>query len=381
MRISINAILESLFILCVSILWCEFGYYYYTFRYKCHGWPEPGDMTSQQEFTRIMVISDTHIMGPLRSFLFDKWRREWEMKQAFSFAASIYEPDVVVFLGDIFDEGSFSSDDLFDKAKSDFEKIFPHHLNKHKRIIIPGNHDVGNHDQMTAFPYLIHRFHVAFGSTTNVELLDSRGLKGLNIISINSMTFYNDSCPYCSQSIAYVNRIALKLDELRANPDFSEPILLIHIPLYRKDDSQCDHPSSISNRVKEENIEGKDVIHKSASSFLLSRLKPRLILSGHTHMDCVTFHKSPNDSNEITVSSFNHKYAENKPSLLLLSVNRNNTFTKHCPLIDEWMIAIIYTSVVVIIIWRLSRPLSSIDNSFHHNTKRKRKGIKYKRGC
>lgn len=362
MRIAVYASLESLLLICASILWCEFGYYYYIFHFGCNGWPQPEDATNQETFTRVMVLSDNHIMGSLRSMLFDKLRREWEMKQAFSFAISAFQPDVIIFLGDIFDEGSYSRDELFDKARDDFASIFPHNPNKHQRVIIAGNHDVGNHDQTISFPYLIHRFHDAYGSTPNVELLDSTKLSGLNIIAMNSMSFYNDSCPYCLRSIADVNRIARELDQRRAEfpQDYSAPILLTHIPLYRLDDTSCEHPYSLRNKVKHKNIEGKDVLHKSASKFLLSRLKPRLILSGHTHMDCTTTHKLSGDNNEvvdeITVSSFNHKYAEGKPSLLLLSLNKNYALMERCQLVDEWVIVLIYIATSVIVFCRSAIP-------------------------
>lgn len=353
MRISVYASLESFFILCASILWCEVGYYYYIFHFKCHGWPEPGDTAGQQGLTRIMVLSDNHIMGPWRSFIIDKLIREWHMKQAFSISTSIYQPDVIIFLGDIFDEGSYSSDELFDKAKRDFENVFPHNSNRYERVIIPGNHDVGSHNQMISFPYLMYRFEAAFSSSSHIELLNSPKVNGLNIIAINSMSFYNDSCPYCSRSVAAADRIS---NVLKRQRNYLPPILLTHIPLYRLDDSQCDYPYSLKDKVRNENIEGKDVLHKSASKFLLSRFNPRLVLSGHTHMNCKISHKLRGDKNEvvdeITVSSFNHKYAEDQPSLLLLSVNKRNTYTKFCPLVDERVIVLIYITAIVLICFR-----------------------------
>jgi len=87
------------------------------FLYKCPGWPEPSSIeVEQRKFTRILVLADTHIMGPVKSVMIDKWRREWQMRQAFSISLRVYDPDVIIFMGDLFDEASFSWDKSFEEV-------------------------------------------------------------------------------------------------------------------------------------------------------------------------------------------------------------------------------------------------------------------------
>jgi len=361
MRFSFRPLLETTLILLVSLLWCEVGYYYYVFLYKCPGWPEPSSIeVEQRKFTRILVLADTHIMGPVKSVMIDKWRREWQMRQAFSISLRVYDPDVIIFMGDLFDEASFSWDKSFEEACNDFERIFTIDRSSREVVVIPGNHDIGFHDHMLYFPHLIDRFQDRFKATTGAELLSSVKIRSLNVVAINSMSFYNDSCPYCRESRRAVNAISRYLNDqatLQGNK-FVHPILLTHIPLYRLNDTQCEYPSHLERIVEKENLQGKDVLHDEISQFLLRKIQPRLIISGHTHMKCKTNHLlAANDRHEfheeITISSYNHKYAEKKPGFLLLSASRTGTFATHCDLVEEWVIASIYIAAVVLICSRL----------------------------
>lgn len=350
--------LDLILLATASILWCEIGYHYFVFYRHCSGWPEPSSSENQKDFVRMFVLTDTHIMGPTKSFRLDKLRREWLMKQAFSISNSIYKPDIVIFLGDIFDEGYYSPDEAFYNACDDFDRVFPFDPAKQQRIIIPGNHDIGFHHHMIYRPYVLERFHEKYQAPLSIELIRSSRLKHVNIVATNSMTFYNDSCMFCSYGAVSTNRIARDLDSLldKGRELYSPPILLTHIPLYRMDDSQCDYRHSMANKVKKDNIEGEDVLHSSSSMFLLEKLKPMLVLSGHTHMQCLTTHQIPGKPNksidELTISSYNHKYAEKRPGFLLLSANSTHVFTKHCNLIEEYVVLIIYTTTIVIICTR-----------------------------
>lgn len=361
MRLSIYAVIETFILLAISVLWCEVGYYYFIFKVNCSDWPGPEDSDNgnQEKLTRMLILADTHIMGPVKSVYIDKLRREWQMKQAFSISNKIYRPDVIIILGDLLDEGSFSHDKEFHEAVEDFDRIFSYDKTHQERIIIAGNHDVGFHNQMILYPYLMKRFREKYFATSNIELVNSSKFRKLNIVASNSMSFYNDSCPFCAQSVAATNSLQFNFEQMKKDKSnsFSAPILLIHIPLYRQDDRTCEYPTSMSETVKKKNIQGEDVLHEDISNFLLERLKPRLILSGHTHMKCDTVHPVPSDQTksieELTISSYNHKYAEKRPGFLLMSVNSTHIFKKHCNLVEEWVIASVYLVSFITICIRL----------------------------
>lgn len=56
---------------------------------------------------------------------------------------------------------------------------------------------------------------------------------------------------------------------------------------------------------------------------------------------------------EITVSSYNHKFAELGPGYLLLSVNRTHYSYHHCEMIEEWIVAAVYAVALLIVIIKL----------------------------
>lgn len=344
-------------VLClVCILWCEHGYYYFILYSKCQNWPGTTAERSlaQDNLTRILVLTDIHIMGPRKSNKIDKWRREWQTSQSFKISNKFYRPDAVIFLGDILDEGSFSFDDAFDKASRDFEGIFMPESSSlsqtQKRIIVPGNHDVGDHDRILTFPFLFDRFHRKFKSTQSAELIK---IADLNIVSVNSMSLNNDTCPLCYQTTSALKRISHKL---RAIPQSkSRPIVLTHFPFYRLDDTACVYPKSMEDTVKRKNVEGADVLHKYSSEFILKIIEPRLILSGHTHLDCSLKHEvngSEQKAEELTISSYSHKYAEYRPSFLLLSANSTHIFWSRCALVDEFVILSFYLTAFALIMVR-----------------------------
>ena len=108
----------AIFTLCV-ILFCEWLLYYVVI-FQC-SWPEikPGQ-NSKHETLKVLLLSDTHLLGSQDGHWFDKLRREWQMERAFQTALSRFRPDVVFLLGDLFDEGMKCSDEVNLRAK------FPH---------------------------------------------------------------------------------------------------------------------------------------------------------------------------------------------------------------------------------------------------------------
>ena len=63
-----------------------------------------------------------------------------------------------------------------------------------------------------------------------------------------------------------------------------------HYPLYRTSDEHCSEPDEAPPEEKSKLFrEGWDCLTRKASELLMETLKPRLILSGHTHNGKFTF--------------------------------------------------------------------------------------------
>ena len=103
-RVAILAV--CLFVFCECLI-------YYLVIFQC-SWPEIDLEGTNRRFEplKTMMLTDTHLLGPKHGHWFDKLRREWQMERAFQTAISHFQPDVVFLLGDLFDEGMTSNDEV-----------------------------------------------------------------------------------------------------------------------------------------------------------------------------------------------------------------------------------------------------------------------------
>ncbi|MEQ2187358.1 hypothetical protein GOODEAATRI_003934 [Goodea atripinnis] len=111
LKFSGSSVVAALLIAVVfgSFFFCEYLIYFPTIL-KC-AWPklsyarggEGTDGRPTDSAVRAMVLSDTHLLGAVGGH----W--EWQMERAFQTALWLLKPEIVFILGDIFDEGKWSS--------------------------------------------------------------------------------------------------------------------------------------------------------------------------------------------------------------------------------------------------------------------------------
>ncbi|KAM4841151.1 metallophosphoesterase 1 [Thomomys bottae] len=325
-------LLKLLAIVLAVLLFCEFFIYHLVIT-QCH-WPEMKTEAhggGQEPVLRAMFLADTHLLGEIRGHWLDKLRREWQMERAFQTALWWLQPEVVFILGDIFDEGKWSSPQAWADDVQRFQKIFRHPRHVQLKVIV-GNHDIGFHYQMNR--YLVKRFEKVFNS----ERLFS--WKGVNFVMVNSVALEGDGCDICSQAEAELIGISRKLNCSREQVQgfgqcggqqklpLSAPVLLQHYPLYRTSDANCSGEDAAP--PEERNIpfqEKYDVLSQEASQKLLWWLQPRLILSGHTHSACEVFHAG--GIPELSVPSFSWRN-RNNPSFIMGSLTSRDYALSKC---------------------------------------------------
>ncbi|GAB1301827.1 Metallophosphoesterase 1 [Apodemus speciosus] len=309
------------------------------------------------------------------------------MERAFQTALWLLQPEVVFILGDIFDEGKWSSAQAWADDVQRFQRMFRHGSQVQLMVVI-GNHDVGFHYQVslcspgcpgtqsvdqaglklrnppasasqvlglkacatTAWQdllsikglmskYRIKRFEKVFGS----EKLFS--LKGVNFVMVNSVAMEGDGCTICSEEEAELREISRKLNcSQEVTPDqqvqgssrcdreprlpVSAPVLLQHYPLYRASDANCSGEDAAPPEERNVPFEEKyDVLSREASQKLLWWLRPRLVLSGHTHSACEVLH--PGGTPEVSVPSFSWRN-RNNPSFIMGSLTSRDYALSKC---------------------------------------------------
>ncbi|XP_053104726.1 metallophosphoesterase 1 isoform X2 [Hemicordylus capensis] len=327
----------ALKLLCFTLpafVFCEFLIYYMVI-IQCN-WPQlkaqalhSSEQTSDSVL-RAIFLSDPHLLGEINGHWLDKLRREWQMERAFQTALWLLQPEIVFILGDIFDEGKWSSPQAWLEDVRRFQKIFRHpaHI---ELIAVVGNHDIGFHYEMTTFK--LDRFLKLFNFTS--EKLITR--KGINFVMVNSVALEGDGCVICKTAEAKLAELSHKLN-----------CSLKHYPLYRISDSKCTGEDSVPLEKKNNLfIEKYDVLSQEASQKLLWWFHPRLILSGHTHSGCEVLHNAKVP--EISVPSFSWRN-RNNPSFIMGSLTSTDFSLYKCFLPFENTIITIYCTAGAVLV-------------------------------
>ncbi|XP_059884635.1 metallophosphoesterase 1 isoform X3 [Delphinus delphis] len=306
------------------LVFCEFLIYYLVI-FRC-SWPavktpaDAGGLGTPEPVLRAMFLADTHLLGAVRGHWLDKLRREWQMERAFQTALWLLQPEVVFILGDVFDEGKWSSSQAWADDVGRFWKIFRHPPHVQLRAVA-GNHDIGFHYQMNT--YKIKRFEKVF----NPERLFS--WKGINFVMVNSVALEGDSCDICSGAEAELLELSHRLNCSRE-----------HFPLYRRNDANCSGEDAAPPDEKYTPFKERyDALSQEASRKLLWWLRPRLVLSGHTHSACEVLHGA--GVLEVSVPSFSWRN-RNNPSFIMGSVTATEYALAKCYLPCEDMVLTTY---------------------------------------
>lgn len=97
--------------------------------------------------TKILFVADPQLLGYITGEsriinMFATHDSDRHLAKTFRQAVSHTKPDIIVFLGDIFDEGSISNDQEFKETYLRFQKLFP--IPRDSEIIfVAGDNDIG----------------------------------------------------------------------------------------------------------------------------------------------------------------------------------------------------------------------------------------------
>ncbi|XP_014223873.1 cell division control protein 1 [Trichogramma pretiosum] len=112
----------------------------------------------------VLLVADPQILGykneNYKGSSWAIWDSDRYLKKTFSRAVDRVQPNVIVFLGDIMDEGHIASVEDFEKYKRRFSNIFDTPENTMK-IYIPGDNDIGGEEDMVS-SQIHERFNYAY---------------------------------------------------------------------------------------------------------------------------------------------------------------------------------------------------------------------------
>lgn len=115
-----------------------------------------------------MFVADPQILGELDE---PSWITAWDndryLHRTFLLALSHIQPDAVVFLGDLMDEGSRANDFEFKRYTDRFFNIFPMDQVS-QSLFLPGDNDVGGENGEPILPSVVYRFRHIFHKTNQL---------------------------------------------------------------------------------------------------------------------------------------------------------------------------------------------------------------------
>ncbi|KAL5017824.1 hypothetical protein ScPMuIL_003546 [Solemya velum] len=231
-------------------------------------WSElPRDLVHDRaEELVVLLVSDPQIPGmedelPFPIGSISRWDADRFVKQGFERAYDYCDPDVVIFLGDLMDEGSKATEKDYAVYIERFHRIF-YRARKKKKIYIPGDNDIGGEGRDRRNLNKIDRFENHFES----------------LIGITRHAFVD----------------FIKMD-LRTYEGLS-------LPKKKNADSLSKESESLVKvLINHESVIPKQKIHIYP---LLKDIRPQLIISGHWHksiiFECKDCMDDPHDQWQFT---------------------------------------------------------------------------------
>ncbi|XP_014250223.1 uncharacterized protein C630.12 [Cimex lectularius] len=144
-------------------------------------WPE-NKCGGLSDFHKILVVADPQILGENGENWIARWDSDRFLQKTFWMAYWHVKPSLVLFLGDLMDEGSVATEEQYARYYARFVQIF--HLDTllvNKTVFIPGDNDIGGENEAIT-PAKVNRYEKHFGPQMNVIEFNN-----LQFIKVNMM--------------------------------------------------------------------------------------------------------------------------------------------------------------------------------------------------
>eukprot|EP00158_Paraphelidium_tribonemae_P002910 Partr_v1_DN25775_c2_g1_i2_m74516 putative Metallophosphoesterase 1 len=146
------------------------------------------------------------------------------MRRSFNSILMRFKPELVLFLGDLFDGGrEIDNDEDYKREKARMTSIFSLGRGLYQEFFMAGNHDIG----LDMRDHVVDRFRRFFGA---LDYKFEWGQHELIVLDTISLSFGDDdSRRYAEELLGSLSKSSTELPR----------ILFSHIPLYRPEGSGC----------------------------------------------------------------------------------------------------------------------------------------------
>ncbi|ORX91843.1 Metallo-dependent phosphatase [Basidiobolus meristosporus CBS 931.73] len=230
------------------------------------------------------------------------------MKRSYRILQSQLEPQVIFYLGDLFDGGrEWDDDEVWFEELDRFNSVFSTLKPNTYLFSVAGNHDIGFGN--STVPHAYTRYAENFG-----KINYSVDIGNHSFVVLNTMALSNEGSKYAEEA-----QILMQSSQETHLPK----ILLSHVPLFRPDSASCgplrNGPIPIRQKV---GYQYQNLIEEDISNTVLNTVKPVLVLSGDDHDQCEHRHRfTEGTAVEHTIGTFSWAQGNSIPSFGLLSLH------------------------------------------------------------
>mmetsp|Transcript_1886 Transcript_1886/g.3263 ORF Transcript_1886/g.3263 Transcript_1886/m.3263 type:complete len:383 (+) Transcript_1886:169-1317(+) len=305
----------------------------------------------------MLVVSDVHVLGEKKRNALDRWWTDRQLWRTVGTATRKLSPNIVMSLGDNLDEGFIHTPNIqqWEAYADRFSTSL--HLRRSsdlKNIVsVVGNHDAEAGSKQTG--EMLERFEKTFGKTNRLIKLDG----GIEIVVLNAMAF--DFCADFGDGLGHLKEtkvcsdITKFLESLEDRKRDSVRIFATHMPLNRANDLGCG-----AVRLREKGHVtyvapnawlqvGSDVVSAPSSVYLLKRILPDVVLSGHLHAQCIQEHKLMGTRiMEVTLPTFSWRMRPD-PGFGMVRVEKDYLEVDICKVPNEHTTIKVYIVVGVLV--------------------------------
>ncbi|XP_070579565.1 uncharacterized protein [Ptychodera flava] len=263
-----NTVVRSAFIVFLLLFACLLSYSeYFEYMWQAGKWefptPPPGMSMAHPDNVKVLFVGDPQLQGNKNERYLvgsiTRWDSDLYLQKTFELALHFLEPDIVVFLGDLLDEGSIATESEYLEYKNRFfKKIFviPKHMNV-KLLLLPGDNDIGGEGSDFITQDKTRRFELHFDK--QYEVVPFKYVDFLKVDLVPWMR-YGD----VAKEDFFRERLDEELEEMVLTSDNKIRVLL-------------SHPKLLSLKL-------------SRTAELLTRLKPHYAFTAHLHHEGVITH-------------------------------------------------------------------------------------------
>uniref|UniRef100_A0A146LYP1 Cell division control protein 1 n=1 Tax=Lygus hesperus TaxID=30085 RepID=A0A146LYP1_LYGHE len=145
-------------------------------------WPDSTCGIQPNHHHKVLLVADPQILGEATESWIARWDCDRFLSKTFKLALEHVEPSLVIFLGDLMDEGSIASPSEYLRYYQRFNKIFRiHTLQANQTIYLPGDNDIGGENEDVT-PQKLNRFDKYFGLKPDVVFFENVKFSKVNFM-------------------------------------------------------------------------------------------------------------------------------------------------------------------------------------------------------